>query len=334
MIIVDKAPISTEIWGWFSERAGTRVKNLAPELPVGRVLLNLLFIREEHLDNDEEEDERARWPRDYRKLTLPQFWDIFADVFMMCTGIFEKGVSPKVTMGEIQREFRNVVDVATWWAVVEGVDEEMFSDFDYKEVDIPRGRVNPTLRYKIYYMCLTIEEAVKNLQKTLETLNMSEIKLIGLFSATSRKDEMEAIIREKSKGDLDEFILYAIQAYQFKTMGPNHNKLAQLLRYLAFNEKDFDKMLPPCEVWRLLFPNYFDGVEDYFNRFYHKFTNECILYFLTDYLAKDYNIQEIPIYRLFTRDGGLTNTPAVDVLVDVDEIQRDIVKVESKYRLS
>ncbi len=48
----------------------------------------------------------------------------------------------------------------------------------------------------------------------------------------------------------------------------------------------------------------------------------------------DDTITEIPIYKLFTRDGGLTNTPDVDILVDIDEIQRDIVKVESKYRLS
>lgn len=333
MIILDKAPVSTDMWYWFSERASARVKKIPESIPVGEPLV-MLFARENANLDEEEDDERLRWPRDYRRLNLPQFWDIFSEVFMICTGIFHQGVSSRFAPEDVCRELKVVVDVATWWAVVEDVPVEIFADFDYKEIDLEGKRVKQTLRYKIYYMCQVIEGAMEDLRKSNYRPNEMNVGG-GAFdtSGDSTKAEMEAIIREKSKGDLDEFILYAIQSLQFRTMGAHHNKLAQLVRYIAFNEKEFDNLLPPCEIWRLLFSDYFDGVEDYFNRFYNKYTNECVLYFLSDYLADDYGIKMIPIYKLFTKGGQVASTKVCS-LVDVGTVKRDIVKVEAKYRMT
>ena len=325
MIILDKAPVSTEIWCWFSQRTAV-VKNLPDSIPVGK---NMSFL----FTTDDEPDKRSEWPRDYRLLNLQQFWEIFSDIFMICTGIFPQGVAPSVTPEVISGEFKNAVDVATWWAVMEDIPDNMLADFDHKEVDTEGKRVNPTLRYKIYYMCQVIEGAVVDLKKCGHRPN--EMRVRGKFdvSGGEKKRVVEELIREKSKGDLDEFILYTIQSIQFRTMGVHHNKLAQLVRYIAFNEKEFNQLLPPCEIWRLLFSDYFDGVEDYFNRFYDKFTNECVLYFLTDYLANDYGIKMIPIYKIFTIDGQ-TASSKVHTLINVETIKKDILKVEAKYKLT
>lgn len=335
MIILDKAPISTEMWYWFNEKATNKIPRLPETLPMS--VFKFLIKPEDRRKKSDEENQRREWPLDYDKLNFEQFWEIYTDVFMICTGIFTEGVvSTNFTLKEIKKEISTIIDVASRWAVMEGFTKFHFGDYDHAEIDNEKGRLRQGTRYKIYYMALVIQEAVEGLEKLLRGKEIRDLKMIDNYNclAANQAEVMEEIIRDKSKGDLDEFVLYTIQALQFNTMGPHHNKLAQLVRFTAFNEKEFDKLLPPCEIWRLLFPNYFDGVEDYFNRFYNKFTSECIAYFMVDYLATDYGIKKIPIYKLFTNDDCESCTAEIKFLIDMDKVKRDIEEVDRRYRLS
>lgn len=338
MIIIDKGPVSTEMWYWFNEKATNKVPRLPETLPMSVFKFLIKPDDRRRKRDDDDENERKDWPLEYDKLTFGQFWAIYTDVFMICTGIFTEGmVSPKFTLKEIQKEITTIIDVASRWAVMEGFTKFHFGDYDYAEIDSDKGRLRQGTRYKIYYMALVIQEAVDELEKLLRGKEIRDIKMIDKYNshANNQAEIMEEIIRDKSKGDLDEFVLYTIQALQFNTMGPHHNKMAQLVRFTAFGEKEFDKLLPPCEIWRLLFANYFDGVEDYFNRFYNKFTSECIAYFTVDYLATDYGIKKIPIYKLFTNDDCEKScTAEIKFLIDTDKVKRDIEEVDRQYRLS
>lgn len=341
MIILDGAPVSTEIWTWFHEMIPF-VEKLPESIPIEVFSFLLKRGAEGEVVDDDDEDERAHWPMDYCDLDLNQFWQVFSDIFQVCIGIYIKGVPTKFTVDQIVGELTRVVEVAAKWCIMEGFTKLEFGDHDHEEIDIPAGRVSQMLRYKVYYMAKDITESATRFKKTMreEMVNheISDMHLMTpLNTALTERDHlefMEKLIREKSKGDLDEFVLYTIQSLQFSYMNSNHNKLAQLIRFKAFGEKDFSSKLPPCEIWRLLFPNYFDGIEDYFNRFFGRFTNECMMYFFRDYLAKDYGIVEIPMYKLFTNDKGAKCTYEVKFLIDPEKIEKDIEEIEFQYRLS
>jgi hypothetical protein len=236
-------------------------------------------------------------------------------------------------VAQVADELERAVAVAAKWAVVEDVPPTQLGDFDLVEWDKEKGRLRQTTRYRIYYMALIVEDAVARMRKVTAGRELKDMEVVrGWTAGYNQKDYMEGLIRDKSKGDLDEFILYTIQYMQFKYMTPHHCKIAQLVRWNNFGEKNFDDMLPPQEIWRLLFPNHFDGVEDYFDKFFDAFTNECILYFLVDYLSYDYNIQLIPIYNVYTADGGKSYSADVAHLIDKDKIDKDIRRIEEEFK--
>jgi hypothetical protein len=326
MIILDGAPISIPIWQWFCHKVPV-VESLPPSIPAV-VFKHLVKDPRRAGDEDEDEEDTEPWPQDYLKLDLGQFWEVFTAVTQVVTNMRPDGAPPHLPTEDVAGELERIVAVAARWALLEDLPADSLGDFDRVEWDGERGRLRQTARYKIYYMAQLVEDAAATLRR------------LGWEPRASRrghgrgegKDFMEGLIREKSKGDLDEFILYTIQYMQFKTITPHHNKLAQLVRWKAFGDSVGEDLLPPQEIWRLLYPNFFDGVEDYFDKFFDKFTNECILYFLVDYLSYDYNIKLVPVYNIYTADDGKTFSPNVANLVDRGRIEKDIKRIEAQFK--
>jgi hypothetical protein len=315
MIIDNGAPVSVEMWDWFSSKVAEAGES---EGDYSVKVLNGLF----------------KGARNYRTMDAGAFWQYFDELFRMATGVSTFVVDKKYTVADISDEIEKIRKVALWWALTEDHDGAKawgLLDTDYIDNECEFPRTNHVFRYKVFYMLRTITQALAELQ-TWRDLDMSTATRQSP-SATSKRDLIKEIIKETCVGDQDEFILYTIAFIQSATMTTHHDMLAHLIRFKRFGKKDFGTPLPPAESWRFLFPTHFDGVDEVFVDFFRVHENNAVMYFLQDYLGTTMNIKKIPFYNVYCNDdtGATVSRAALD-LVDMPAVQGLIKKTQASHR--
>lgn len=318
MILIEGAPYSIELWCWFNENK--HLARISPETPLIATAFEGLFPS----------DWGYATPRDYNKLKLGEFWKLVWEIFMMASGIGKGRVRRDVSFSVLRGELTNIKCVALRWSFRGDIKEVEVGDFDHIYFDKENQRVKQTFRYQVYYVFRHIFEVLDELESSVP----AEISEIQLDKKTSLQNTSEPssffceLIREKSKGDLDEFIIYTIQHIQFKAITQNHEKLALLFRYLKTDNAKFDERLTPGEAWRFIFPTFFDDFEDVYDKFYNEFTNDCVMYFLSDYVSEDYGIKHIRFYNLYYATGL---SEGVLGLLQQKKVLSDIARIERSY---
>lgn len=317
MILIEGAPHSVEIWVWYNENKHL-VGGARSFRPTAFQYLVLKI---------------ANCPGDYREMNAGQFWEFLWALMTHASGLDEVLTPPSVSVEQLEEELQVIKSIGIWWALAEGLEETDLGNFDHVHVDKLRGRLDHTYRYKFYYIWKIIELALNKTKKMLTTMENGQVSAMEQVRDVGT-DIFQDLIREKAMGDLDEFIMYTIQHIQFTTLTSSHEKIALLERYLKFKKDNFEEKLPPSEIWRFLFPNYFDDLEDYYDKFYKRFKNECVLYFLNDYISEDYGVVKIPFYNLYTNDNGRNVSPTALAMVDTGAVLRDIKRIESSFAKS
>lgn len=318
MILIDNAPYSIEIWCWYNQN-----KHLA-SIPADKPIISTVF---KHLFPP---SWNYKVPRDFNKLNLGEFWNLLWDIFMLASGLSKKKIDKEVTLSQLRDELVAIKSIAIRWALRKNIPESEYGDYDHLDIDKEKGVLKQPYRYRVYYMLQIIFTSYDDLSKNVECeLSEMPTSVIEKLSNTTNPSVFYSnLIREKSKGDLDEFIIYTMQYIQFNAITPFHEKMALLERYIKTDNSDFEARLSPSDTWRFLFPSFFDGFEDVYDKFFNEFSNECVLYFLSDYLSNDYGIRHAKFYNLYF-NSKLSDT--VFDLISQRTVLKDIVNVEKSY---
>jgi hypothetical protein len=140
-------------------------------------------------------------------------------------------------------------------------------------------------------------------------------------------DYLQTIIRPAYGGDLDEFILECISWVQQFCVEEYHEKIAKIRGYELYGYTDFDNALPPAEIWRRIFPLYFDEEEDSYPMFFGTYTQWCVLFFLADYVDHVVDISYIPLFNVFSTDGFKTVSDNILAFIKPEVITKEIKRL-------
>lgn len=333
MIILNEFVYSIEMWEWFHEMKRSKL-DFEKKRDSSVVVFETFMYTEDRYDLQ----------RDYYQFNLQQLWDLVWDLFMHMSGVQSKfNVDVKYTLSDIDMELEKVYRALLWWCFAEGVPQKDFSAFDYTMIDNEKMSVNQHFRYRVYYIIKSIEKSFKNAKLQLSNYKFTDVSQMeeeneyifkNGISDTEVKEFIVNEIRKSAAGDADEFILYTISDIQNKTMNEYHEKLCQLIRFIKFDDPDFDSKLPPGQIWQTLFKEVFDGKDEVFDTFYSSFTYQSIMYFLSDYTLNTFDIELIPIYNVFTDNNGASYAKQIFNLLDTIRIGKRIRQVIKKYEQS
>jgi hypothetical protein len=356
MLILDNAPHSEEIWGWFHMQSkyvdmtssGTGSIDVFSFLlgATSRTEVEAVEVNEYADDCPQEtcgevrvatEVEDNRSELTYRDLTASRFWDLVQEVVRMASGISRFRVGRDVSPRALGVELEKVKSCMLWWAFAEGVSlDKIGTTMDHLMVDRDRLRLNQHYRYRVFYMTRIIDSSYKTLLKTLggDRVTAFEPPCSSGCGAESVCEEMKGIINKSCAGDRDEFILYAIADVQNRTMGDDHEKLAQLVRFEKFEDRDFESKLHCAEIWRMLYIEHFEEVDEIFDDFYAAHGADSVLYFLSDLLASDLGIRHLDWYGLYGLggDSGLSNN--IFNVLPLNKMKKELLRVYEGYKLS
>lgn len=333
MIVINEFVYSLEMWEWFHDMKGTILdfeKNKSATVEI----FEIVFFTEE----------RFKWPRDYYKLNLYQFWEIVWDVFKWVTGVVNSyKLDVECSTSDIAHELEKIYRTLLWWCFAAELEESDLGNFDYTMIDKTNMSLNQHFRYRVYYMIHSMQKSFDSLAnylaytKNKELCNMEEVSQYVFKNEQTQEDVQNFIlteIRKSAAGDADEFILYTISSIQNKTMTSDHEKLCQLVRFIKFEDPDFTTKLPPGQIWQTLFESIFDGKDEVFGDFFKEFPSESITYFLSDYALNTFGIDRIPLYNVFTQDKGKSYSKNILNLLDTVLIRKRIRQVIKKYEQS
>jgi len=191
-------------------------------------------------------------------------------------------------------------------------------------------------------MWKVIEEGFLKLKHmSFDIFKMRELRnneILNPCSETPGINEIKEYLRleiiKSFAGDADEFILYTIASIQNRTMNENHEKLAQLVRFIKFGIVSFEEKLPPGHIFQTIFPDEFEGKDEVFNDFYDSYAADAIMYFLIDYTTDSCGVKRIPFYNVFTKDDAMNFSENIFQVLDVKEIQEKIRRVIIRFESS
>lgn len=330
MIVLDEVEVhSVQIWNWLNKVKGT-ILDFDKKKPAEIKHFRFLMSKEENWNYES-----------YYEMSAGMFWKVFNEVFKLASGIPTNPLPISVSVDDVEDELEKVIRVLIWWCFAEAVDETLLEDLDYMLVNKEKRSVNFAYRFNAYYMYKEIYERLAKTKKVLDGRLLSRMNELTQYhtacpmSIAKVKEFIDSQVQKACAGDADEFAIYTVDVIQRQTLTDNHEKMAQLVRFYKFGMADFESKLPPGQVWQILFSDYFDGVDEVFDEFYEKFKNECIMYFLNDYTACDYDIIEIPWYKVYCNEDDKENyTSSVLNLLNVPRIKKRILKLEISYKNS
>lgn len=222
---------------------------------------------------------------------------------------------------EIREEWDRVKRYGFYLMLNEGLTEEQFGDLDESFVDRDHNLLNIKFSFFMFYMFSIVD---KKLEQLIGLLGGENILIETRVNHGSTLDERYEFFYSKIKkeDDLNDFIIDVILKF-----GENHvtDYHFMLMYYLSSKRFDYKKniksQLPASEVWQTLYPTFFDKKQDTFNEFFKEFTDECIMYFLNNYVQWKPVKAQLPFFGLFMgQDGGLYNE--VLEMVDIGDFNR------------
>jgi len=330
MELINGTPFSSDMWEWYHHHKWPHVLDFDQKLDnsCSKAIFAYWFAVEG----------RGGYPMDYSLMTAGQFWEFAQEALLMASGVSMHPVPATQSLLVLGAELDKIKRTLLWWAFAEGVPPERIGDMDGTMVG--KERLNQLYRYRAHYYYLIIEKAYDKLLVQMAKYQFHEVALMKPFMPEMRAPPgdngtfLYELIRKSCAGDQDEFILYAADDIQKNSMTVDHEKLAQLVRFEKFEEFKFDEPLPASEMWRMIFPKVMEGFDEVFLDFYCKFTSQCVLFFLHDFLFQDFEIEKIPFYNLFTRDLGASCTADVVGLLDQAKITAEIARLNKIYMAS
>lgn len=249
-------------------------------------------------------------------MSVGEFWAFLRAVFELFSGLgHEQFVPTRWGPDDIREEIEEcIVPTLLYW--VFAIHDDEIQDFDHTLLSKDMRTTSRKFHMHAYYMMRTIQDNIP--RRSLAGLPAREPP----FGArTPRRDALSELVREVYRGDLDEPILGCMARIQDTCMGPHHERIAVLLGYEMFEFTDFAQRIPPCEVFRRIWPTFFDGYEDVFESFMGRFMGPMIMYLMDDYLCANYHdIEYHPVYGLYERKGLLSRDIAE--LVTSDELRK------------
>lgn len=344
MIVVNDIPFSTDVWEWYNIKRKkfnletTKEHKIYIFKPIIRKILkgsDKMYNDEKDNDADSEYDFSEDDNGDevivdkYFELSPAHFWYFLNELMMVFSDISTTfKLDPKYTLNQVKQELLCVEDVLVYWAITKNHEESVFEGMDVLYVSSENG-MNMRYQVKSCFIMGIINDGFKLLEKTMIQLEKKEMMLMDYKTDTYEdindiQKYIIQVIKNGYAGDLDEFILECILNIQTRTMTIQHENLALIKGYELFQNTEFNKKVPPQEIWRRLFPNYFDGIEDVFQLFFKNMKGECVMFLFNDYLQENFGIKRIPIYNCYTNDNGNSFTYNVLKLLEKQKIRTRI----------
>lgn len=325
LMVVNDVVFSMEVWDWYHNRKDKlKMENNIP--------INVFrpWLKEHHQNGIDKVST-------YGELTGWDFLELINELLMIYTDIHERPLGDHVTMEQQYIELSAIETSLIYWVFTEGHAKEDFGpDMRNEYLDSNRMAFNQKFHVEMCYTMKAIWQGYHDLKKLLNGKEITDLDILNILTMENYEEDevvdefIKKVIRQAYGGDFDEFIIAVMERIKFQTMKENHEKLAKIKAYELFGKEDFEKMLPEYEIWRMLYNNYFDEVEDIYKLFYQKFLGHCIQYVLLDYLSwdsEDSGIYYIPVYKYYC-DKELTEaTQNIRLLIDMEKIRARIKKL-------
>lgn len=323
MLIVDDVVFSLEVWEWYHDRKNDIIFENNTQIKVFRPWMKEIFnTGDEYIDV-------------YGELSGYDFYEFLHEIFMLFTDIQTTPMDKKYSTNDIYNELVAIEALVVYWALTEGHKKE---DFGIDMVDDLLNSDTMAFSRKFHvescYKMKAIWEGYNNLVTILKGRQVSSMPDIDIFKLQDNIEDddldafMKVVIRESCGGDFDEFIISVMERMKFITMKEYHEKLSLIKGYELFGLEDFETKLPYTEIWRRLFPYYFDKIEDVYKLFYEKYIGWCILMIYNSYLSLDDTvISYIPIYKLYGKGNLEEVSTNIRFFVDPDMIKKRILSL-------
>ena len=327
MIFLDDFVYSLEIFEFYNEKQKTLLDFEKKKSDDIQVFISYFYSK--------------KWPTNYYQLDFNQIYEFFFELFKFISNFSNQicSINTKFTINDIDDELKKIYRAILFFCFVENLEDVELNKIDYMFVDKKNKSLNQHFRYRIFYMYKEIESQFLKLKNLLQQMCHNEIvqmKKINNYSINIENigNYIFGEIRNSIKGDNDEFIIYCINSILVNSVTKNHEKIAQLIRYIKFDDKNFDKKLPIGQIVNTIFGNIFDGIDEIFTTFYENKKNECIIYFLSDYLMTTFDIIKIPFYNIFTLNKGKSYTDNILYLLNIKNIKSRIKNIHKLYENS
>jgi hypothetical protein len=309
MLIVDGVPIDVHFWNYFHSKYPLLEKK--PE-PMGKAFKYLL----------------ENYYETYEDIPIDLFWKFLDDLCMVCSNIAERDLAfdPNTTKDEMLEEVGKIERAMVQWVLVEEFPEdEMWKRLDYTLRSGERRATSLLFHAGVYNRFHIIKEAIEKYSDDPQCMDHLLYYDAGNMNYEDKIEHFKDLIGEAYMGEYDEFIIGTIEYIQNHTMTKYHVAMANIVA--CSHGIQYNKTMKNDEAWRMLYPTYFDKVENDIKLFFERFTSECIFYFMTDFLKDNaLQISETPGYNMFRRDGVDGYVRNILQLIDVEEIKSLIHK--------
>lgn len=323
MLVVDNIVFSMDVWDWYHIRKNnltfennTKIKAFRP------------FMKKKYNSGDLYIDT-------YGELTGWDFHEFLHEIFMLFSDIHSVPVEQHITTDEMFIELTSIENLIIFWAMTEGHEMKDFGNGMRNEL-LNKNTMSFNRKFHVEscYKMKAIWQEYKGIVKLLDGKETKSLEEVDIFLLDDRKTDkdmdsfMKIIIKQSCGQDFDEFIIAVMERIKFMTMKENHEKLAMIKGYEIFGIEDFETKLAYTEIWRRLFPTYFDEIEDVFGLFYEKFMGQCVMYLYHDYLGcSNESIRYIPIYKLYGDEKLSSVSTNIRYYINTDIINKRIFKL-------
>lgn len=231
------------------------------------------------------------------ELNASQFHRFVWYVVGLCHGMYkELAVESKYRYCEIEKELQAMERQALWWIYHEGLTPKQLYELDDRYLCRDRKALNTNFAYEMFYCFSFLWRSFKGMSGRNE---VSTFLHVPKSECDMEKEKDFLVVAIEKLNELIEFVLDVIEHHQRNSAVHEMEMIARI----RSPDISFTKPLVPSEIWRRLYPTYFDGdIENFKKQFFLKHEDQCVRYFLYSYLQWDMGIELIPFYILYT-DG-------------------------------
>lgn len=340
MLFVNDTPFSIEIFEWAASGRSLATTPIEDDKVVvfKKVLKEVLAGDDNNGSNDDDDDDDENDNKEdeddeddgmyldfgteevvYKlsDLSLLDFFNFYKKVMELAMGIHKtQKIRMDVNVSDIKRELDNMFHMLMIWIHHENHENmgSMEPQFIHEKNKAPSQR----FVFTMYYIVKEIEDNFKILQDSMQDqMNVENIKEMDYMIPEVQSREATLHDNIIISFDLNDFVMETCDYIKDTVVTDNHTILA-----IDSFDQNFAKPVSKSEVWRRLYPSYFDKAEKTFKAFWKAHKNESIIYFLIDYLRWDITkgLTKLPFYKIYVKDNQRLDNLAI--IVDMREFKR------------
>lgn len=306
------------------------VKNIHPSISMNNNSENLnpntnaIQFQTENLNNNSNENRLK-----YHHLPFYKLWTMYYRLYQLSMDLlvhdgFDIGV---ISPDELIEQMEYLQEIILYWTLSSDHETremvpthremEKYRIEDYL-LNSERTSTSRALEVEVFYMARVIRNAAQHLNQTLSEIpeSLRHMELLSVYDPlnTDHINRIDVKIKEiiRKHYEMDEFINEIMTFVVADRMTEDHKGIAYIRGYVLFGEEDMETDLPMSEVWRRLFPFYFDEYEDVFDEFYNQFTRLCIEHVYRFFFKKkELPWIHIPFYNVFVERAPLVQPSRV-----------------------